>query len=324
MNELTLFNSGAAMPALNDYVDPLANLSLPSGVSHPRISIKNGRFTVIKDGEDTVLDSLVLHAIIIGVNATDHRSWYTKAWDPKAEPTSPDCWSANDATPDASSASPQSASCATCPHNAWGSSRKAGSEGKDCSAHRRIVVLAEGDEAGDQYTINIPGSSIRNFGTYRKALIKKNAAFQRVVTKISFDPTAVGTLTYDAVNWVPADTFLSEVAPRVMDESVLDALDVSYSGSVATAQEEFVPAEVAKPTPAAKARPSPVAVEGSPVVETNVPPPTTAKKGFGAAKTVTSPAETPAAKSAPVVVAGSALSDVEAELDKMLAGASDA
>lgn len=324
MNELSLFKTDSMMPALNDYVDPMAGLLLPTSISNPRISIKNGRFTVIKDGDETTLDSLSLRAVIIGVNPTDHRSWYIKAWDPKSEPASPDCWSDNDATPDASCSNPQSDSCATCPHNAWGSSRKDNSEGKDCAAHRRIVVLAEGDEEGDQYSINLPATSIRDFGTYRKTLLKKNAAFQRVVTKISFDPNAVGKLMYDAVAWVEPKVFLDVVAPRVMDATVLDALEVSYQANAAPAV--AAPAKTAKAAPKAVAKPAPVVVEPeTPVVEADIPPPPPKTKGFGAAKA------TPAATAAPVVKpaavatpAAGGLADVENALDALLAGDADA
>jgi len=323
MNELSLFkNADAMMPALNDYVDPMANLSLPTSISNPRISIKNGRFTVVKDGDENTLDSLSLHAVIIGVNPTDHRSWYFKAWDPKSEPASPDCWSSNDAIPDASCSNPQSESCATCPHNAWGSSRKDNSEGKDCAAHRRIVVLAEGDEEGDQYTINLPATSIRDFGTYRKTLLKKNAAFQRVVTKISFDPNAVGKLMFDAVAWVAPDTFLNVVAPRVMDATVMDALEVSYQANAAPAVE--APTKPAKSAPKAVAKPTPVVEAEAPVVEADIPPPPPKAKGFGAAKT-TPAAAAPAAKAATVATpAAGGLADVENALDALLAGDADA
>lgn len=322
MNELTLFkNTDSMMPALNDYVDPMAGLSLPSGVANPRISIKNGRFTIVKDGDETTLDSLSLHAVIIGVNPTDHRSWYLKAWSKDAEPVSPDCWSANDVNPDPSCAAPQSDTCATCPHNAWGSSRKDNSGGKDCSAHRRIVVLAQGDEEGDQYIMNLPATSIKEFGTYRKILLKKNAAFQRVVTKISFDPNAVGKLMFDAVEWVPADIFLNVVAPRVMDESVLDALEVSFQSSVKT---ETAPATAAPKAAKAKvATPAAVAEAEAPVVEADIPPPPAKAKGFGAAA---KPAATKAAPKPEVqpAVASGGLADLENELDKMLAGGVDA
>lgn len=317
MSAIALFtgNVPAHIAALQGKPSAFDKIVLPAGGGIPRISIKGNRFTILKDGEETQLNSLSLEAIVIGVREADYRTWYAGAYDPKAGEVSPACWSADDIKPSPTSPEPQAEMCATCPKNQWGS-RPQGN-GKACNTHRRVILLAAGDEAGDMYSLNIPGGSIAAFGKYFRTVKQRGYNLETMVTKIGF--ASQGVLTFDAANWLSESAF-NVVKDRVMDADVVAALEVNFKPKD---DEEFAPAPAPAAAPtqtkgfgkAATPAPAPTPAPDAPAVEKNVPPPK--RGGFGSG-------ETKAAAPAPAPVAApSDLSALESDLEKLLGGAPD-
>lgn len=302
----------------------LAEIKLPQAGGVPRISIKNGRFTIVRGKDDEqVLESLALNCVLVGIGATDYRAWYAKGYDPKAQATSPDCWSADSVKPDASCVNPQNALCAGCEKDAWGS-KNGTTQAKACGTQRRVVLVAEGDEGGDIYTLNLAPQSAKNLGTYIRGVQKRGYAIESLVTQIKFDPTAQGVLVFDATRWLD-EAEAATVAPRVMDGDVTDALEVSFSA--ADGFETPLPAKQEPAPEAAKkgngfgakkqeaaAQQAPAATKGKGfgAAKQEAAQPAAAKaKGFGAAQ----PA---AAAQEATVVAGGDLADMEAAIDGIL------
>ena len=70
------------------------------GDTYSRISIKGSRFRIVEGGNETVLDSNVLEAVIVGANPKlSKKTWYEKAWTPDSESTAPDCFSLDGVSP---------------------------------------------------------------------------------------------------------------------------------------------------------------------------------------------------------------------------------
>lgn len=70
----------------------------------------------------------------------------------------PDCMAIDSTRPDPRSAMPQASSCLKCKWNEFGSSRKPGSNGKDCADRKRILFLA--DDHNLPYVLDIPAMGI--------------------------------------------------------------------------------------------------------------------------------------------------------------------
>jgi hypothetical protein len=70
----------------------MGGMANEGGDAYPRISIKGSRFRIVEGKNETVLDSNVLEAVIVGANPKLSKTWYEKAWTPDAESTAPDCF----------------------------------------------------------------------------------------------------------------------------------------------------------------------------------------------------------------------------------------
>lgn len=118
----------------------------------PRISTADNRFTLVTaDGE--VMQPVVVvngapmampHVDLAFVRWADHvtKTWYANAYTADSD-AQPDCFSMNGVAPDPSAAMPQSAACASCPRNAFGSA--ANGKGKACADGQRAAVMLAAD-----------------------------------------------------------------------------------------------------------------------------------------------------------------------------------
>ena len=105
---------------------------------------------------------------------------------------SPDCFSTNGLTPDASSKAKQANTCAGCPQNAWGSRiTPAGKPGKACSDSKRATVVPLADLTNEAYggpmLLRIPAASLQDAATYATTLAQLGYPLEAVATRIAFD-----------------------------------------------------------------------------------------------------------------------------------------
>jgi hypothetical protein len=190
---------GSKLPAylknfnVSDLNDDLTAHS--GGGGFPIISIKGKNFTVVRDKERHIIPNpkdpespaTSIDMVIIKANKGTSKVFYINGYSEGAENTKPDCFSPMGDKPDASSTSPQSKACATCPNNAWGSKiGENGGKGKACQDTVRLAV-ATVDQINDPYLIRVPPASIRALAEYGSMLKKRGVGYNMVATKIGFD-----------------------------------------------------------------------------------------------------------------------------------------
>lgn len=162
-----------------------------SGESHPRISIKGGRFRLVEDGAEVVLNTTTIDVVIVGANPRLSKLWYAKAWDPNDEPQAPDCYSLDGVAPHPDAKDPQNDVCASCPHNAWGSKiTPTGQKIKACADQKRLAVVAADDAAGTIYLLQVTPAALKGLNAYQKELQARGIAPEIVKTRIGFDTDA--------------------------------------------------------------------------------------------------------------------------------------
>lgn len=265
----------------------------------PRISIKGGRFRIVQDGTETVLDSTKIEVIIVGANPRLSKTFYAKQWTPDAEASAPDCFSLDGIGPDPSSEDPQNDLCATCPNNAWGSKvMPNGQQTKACADQKRLAVVAADDPKGEIYLLQVTPSALRGLNTFQRELSVRGIPPEIVRTRLSFDPdVSYPKLQFGFAGFIDEDT-----------QAAVDNLFGSTQVLEITGEKPVVKAEPApvapKPTLVSpKEEPAPAQAESEdkprgfgaskPVQQEEKPKP----KGFGAAKEEPKPAKTTQEKS---------------------------
>ena len=255
-----------------------------SGESVPRISIKGSRFRIVEGTTETVLDTTTIDVVVVGANPRLSKTWYAKAWTPDSEPSSPDCFSMDGVSPDASSAEPQNDLCASCPQNAWGSKvTPQGKQIKACSDQKRLAVVAADDPTGPIYLLQVTPAALQGLGKYQKELSMRGIPAEIVRTRLSFDTDAsFPKLKFDFGG------FLDEATQAEVDKLFGTGEVRQITGELRTSAAPAVPKinapqQVApKPAPVAAPQPAP-----TPVAE---PEPAAPKRGFGAPKKAAAPA----------------------------------
>lgn len=286
MNDIIPFESGN-LPAYlkNARVSDLNSDLAVASTGFPVISIKGKVFTIVRGGERTTMmnpkdpDSAAtaIEVVLIKANKGLSKVYYAKGYDEKAENQKPDCFSNEGTKPDPSVDKPQSQTCATCPHNQWGSKiGDNGGKGKACQDSKRMAIAAPG-LINDPYLIRVPPASIKALGEYASALHKRGVDYNMVVTRIGFVvEEATPKLTFRPVGVLPEDMYKEAVA--AMDSEVVH----SILGTVGTAPEHEElpvveapapvvekPKAVAKPKAEPKPEPKPVVV-AEPEVDLNL------------------------------------------------------
>jgi len=214
MSEMTLFESGN-LPAFakNRELSAVAKALAGGGGGGggKRISIKGGVFRLIHDGKQiAAIDERYLDVVIVQAAEKISRTFYAGAWDPE-NPAPPDCWSADGDKPDATAASPQSPTCATCPQNIKGSGQ---GESRACRFNQRLAVVLANDIDGDVLQLQLPATSI--FGkaegdnhplqSYARLLAAQSISPEMVVTRMKFDTQKESPkLFFKPVRWLTDD-----------------------------------------------------------------------------------------------------------------------
>jgi hypothetical protein len=318
------------------------------GIEFPRISIKGARFRIVDDGVETVLNDTSLEVIIVGANPGLSKSWYATAWNPDAEPNSPDCFTNNGIVPDPESKQPQNDICASCQQNAWGSRiTQQGTEVKACSDQKRLAVIAATDPTGPVYLLQVTPAALKGLNKYDKELKMRNIPPDIIKTVISFDTDAsfpklsfgFGGYIDAAVLPVIEELFGSDQVNEIIgfDPSAPVPAPVTALPAPAAAPVAEAPAPAAEPAPAGASFGQPAAAEApatpapEPVTEA---PAATAPAGasFGqpAAPATPEPAAAPAPEpvavepeAAPVAAAEPATVALAAEITQLMDDVAD-
>lgn len=179
------------------------------------LSIKGKVWSVSRGGVKTKImrpddeDSVASHIEVVIMNANDHLSkvYYPSGYKDGSD-DKPVCYSHNGITPELDAASPQSPSCASCEHNAWGSRiTENGKKAKACVDSRRVAVAPVGD-LDDVMLLRVPAASLRDLAEYSRAMKQRGVPYWSCVTKIGFDPDAAHPqLTFKMQRWLDKPTF---------------------------------------------------------------------------------------------------------------------
>ena len=261
------------------------DLTAHAGVGgFPVMSIKGKNFTVVRDGERTVLTKDVdgekiavpsIEVVLVKANKGTSKVFYMKGYQEGSEATKPDCFSNTGDKPDLSVAEPQSKSCAICPHNQWGSKiGDNGGKGKACQDSVRMAI-ATADQINDPYLLRVPPASIKSLGEYGKMLAKRGVGYNMVVTRIGFDmESPTPKLTFKPTGLLSDAGYaqVQEVAVSDVVQSILGSDGIAAAAAAEAHDEELPTVEVkaaapapvaekpkAAPKPKAEPKPAPVA-----------------------------------------------------------------
>ncbi len=199
-----------------------------SGPSFPALSFRQGRWRVRAGDEEKVLKTkegnnlAAVTAAVIAANPGTYKAYYKKAFDPKADKAeAPVCWSANGVSPSSSCTEKQSALCANCPQNQFGSKiSEKGSKVKACTDSKRLLVLPFSEDLGLSdavHVLNVPIMSRKNWMAYMHLLKQHNVPLRAVVTKFSLDEdTDYPLLQFAHAGWLTEDQIAT--VTDVMDD----------------------------------------------------------------------------------------------------------
>lgn len=283
---LVPFNK-TAVPAyitkLFGQVDNTALAAAQGAIGGPRISFRGKVWRIIADGQEQVYNApgtdepaQSLEVVIVKANPRLSKLYYAGKY-VEGSDNPPLCSSKDGITPDEGVEAKQSDSCASCPHNAWGSRiSEQGKKAKECSDSRRLVVLPAGDLNFPPLLLSIPSMSLAerdaevrrvnaskdwySLSDYATFLDTCGTTYSAVVTKIGFDPrVAYPKLLFKTVRWLD-ETEAKKVAALVNTREVSDIVGITKTiPAISTLPNTEVPKEVAtniqKPVAKAKAKP---------------------------------------------------------------------
>jgi hypothetical protein len=226
-NDVALFEGLANVPAhlqdgeLSDIAKALGARQGGDGLK--RISFRGGVFRMMVGSKEIAQnDDRSMNIVIVKAAPGYARTYYKDAYR-EGVVVQPTCWSDNNDTPSSNCETPQSNMCATCPHDAKGSS--ATGKGKACRSSARLAVVLEGDQKGDVYGITFPGTSI-----WGEVESEKYESLQNYVKKLA-------TFGYDVAKVVTEMRFdTSAATPKLMFRAVRPLEEDEYATAKAKAQ----------------------------------------------------------------------------------------
>lgn len=242
----------------------MANLS--AGAPN-RISFRAGRFRYISSaGVETLVPEnggTTLDVIVVDANENISKMFFSAPYDPAAaEPPMPDCHSDNGVAPSARASNPQSALCATCPQNIWGSkTTPSGSQVKACSDAKKLAVLPVSNVDGPTYVISIPPASLKAWKAAVDQLINRGIPICAVKFQLGFDTDASHPkLTFMPTGWI--DEKQSARIAALIGTPEIDTLlgrnDQARQGALPAPQATPLPPSSPAAAPNAVSAPAPV------------------------------------------------------------------
>jgi hypothetical protein len=222
MSSVTPFNSSQISKVFSN--DPVQN-DLSSGIasSYAIVGYKGKVWSVKHRGAETKLlradgdgAQSSITCVIVATNRNLSKIYYAQGYT-EGSSSAPDCFSNNGVTPEASAAHRQSATCATCPRNVWGSkiSEITGKPRKECQDNKRLAIVPLDDIQNEKYggpmLLRVPAASLQELSAFGSQMSDAGYPHYAYATRISFDPgvayprfkfTAVRALTDDEANLI--------------------------------------------------------------------------------------------------------------------------
>jgi len=241
--------SKADVPAyiLNPELARQANEEAAAGIStgYPaRIKLSGTKFALVDgNGEEKPYppskmiigpdENQYMPMVVLKAKKPLQKAWYLKKYDPNADlAQGPDCFSTDSERPDPSSPSKQSETCASCPHNAFGSGTDQNgnaTKGKACSDSKILAVFVPNFGI---HSFKIPPASLKNFGLYVKQLSTAGIPLGTVKTLVGFDPA----LSYPVVVFKFGGYLKQDHLPELERLALSPEVEEIIGGIVAKAQ----------------------------------------------------------------------------------------
>ena len=211
-NAVALANRFAKFAYINDEV-------VSSRGDYPVISIKGGKFTVVRDGNRQVLtkpdepDEVAQSIQVVIVRANLHaRQFYASDYvEGESEGNKPACYSSDGVAPAADAEDKQSKKCALCPHAVWGSGKNG--KGSACKSTVRIAVSTP-DKLEDPYLVRVPPASFTDkenkngIKDFLRIAKDRGIPYNAILVKIGFDRESPSPkLTFKPVGILGDDAF---------------------------------------------------------------------------------------------------------------------
>lgn len=164
-----------------------------------QIRYRGEKHTLMRADGDGPVNSVEL--VILKAAGVVSKTFYENSYvDGSIE--APDCFSTNGITPEATSKKRQSASCAVCPHNAWGSRPplKPGDpprKGKACADTKRLAVVMlnqltnGGSEMMGAMLLRVPPASLQEVAMYGVNMTRHGYPEYSIATRVAFDTKEV-------------------------------------------------------------------------------------------------------------------------------------
>lgn len=312
--------AGNTLPANYDDIFNVENLAgdLTEGVGggFGVISFRGSKWRIKYGGEETLVTNQdgeakpSLEAVILKASRGISKIYYAKKYE-EGDDSAPDCWSVDGVAPDPAATNKQSANCATCPNNVWGSrTTESGKKAKACADNRRLAVVPLEDIGNETFggpmLLRVPAASLNDLSLFGNQMAKKGYPYNAIGTRIGFDPNAsYPKLTFKAMRAL-TDEEKAQVAAHYQGDGI---------GRILSEAAEMAPAAPA----AAPAAPAVKAVDTDFEQEPEPAKKAATKPGNGAAKPKAEAAPAPTPEPAKPV----SDDQLDAELDGILDGLDD-
>lgn len=164
-----------------------------------QIRYRGEKHTLMRADGDGPVNSVEL--VILKAAGVVSKTYYENSYvDGSIE--APDCFSTNGITPEITSKKRQAASCAVCPHNAWGSRPplKPGDpprKGKACADTKRLAVVMlnqltnGGSEMMGAMLLRVPPASLQEVAMYGVNMTRHGYPEYSIATRVAFDTKEV-------------------------------------------------------------------------------------------------------------------------------------
>lgn len=287
MTQIVPFDFKSTLPVAGGsfFADAVDEFSGGVATGFPSLSIKGREFAITRNGEtktiqrkneDGDLEAVrSINLVILKGNPHLSKVFYKGKYEEGSD-TKPTCFSNDGKAPDPEAVEPQSATCAMCPKNVWGSRiTDAGKPARACSDSRRLAVAAA-DAVDDPMLLRVPATSVKTLAEYAKQLKVRGKSLPEVLTRLSFTPgVAFPSLEFEPKGLLGEDLLVSISQVRNSDtvNQIIGLTSTPRSAPIETPKAAPLPV-IEKAAPIAEAPAKPIdAAQDKPKLEAKVEAP---------------------------------------------------